>query len=546
MQQRFLYIWFPRLATDRNNPQNDTSPEKEQQAHQLPFAVTRSDHLGVFLTGCNEAARRLGLHPAMRLADARALFPDLATESADPEADLHLLKDMVRFAERFSPWIAIDGPDQTSGEGGLWLDMSGGAHLFGGERALMDKVDQSFQRFGCALRLGFADTPAAAWAAARHHPENGLLNSGETRQCVEPFPLDALRLPLETVQVLNRLGFRRIADLYPIPRANMTTRFGPDVMLRLDQLLGRHPEHLAFEQGPRIYEVRQHWPEPLGAADIITHAVELLLDKLCQSLRQDDNGLRSLGLWFQRVDNTTASLIIATSAPSHDATHLMRLLHDRLPGVDAGFGIETIRIRAFQTQRLSTEQGSLIDSGDLGDTGTSDLTARHKLVDRLAERLGTHSVYRFAQRQSHLPERVPLRLTVSGSGSQQKKDSMPSSTPSRPIPSPPIPSPPGPSRPVRLLTPAEDVEVLSFEKGIPKDLRWRRLTLHAQLVQGPERIMREWWRDLRVNPWDYKPGRRDYYRFDDQLGRSLWLCRISDKRKQHRWFVQGWFAEPPS
>jgi len=476
----------------------------------------------------------------MRLADARASVPELVTETADPEGERRLLEDMVRAGERFSPWIAIDGPDEMTGEGGVWLDMSGGAHLFGGERALMTTAREAFRSFGCTLRLGLADTPAAAWAAARHHGGDGLVESGATREITETFPLDALRLATETVRVLNRLGFRKIADLYPIPRANMTTRFGPDVVLRLDQLLGRHREHLGFEHSPRVYEVRQNWPEPLGAADIMATAVAALLAELCQALRNDGLGLRSLGLRFQRVDNTVTSLMIATSAPSQDSAHLMRLLQDRLPGVDAGFGIETITVRAFQTQRPTAQQGQLIDTGNTAD----DPEGRHRLVDRLAERLGTHSVYRFGQRQSYLPERIPLRLF--SSRSRHTKESAHTKGKAKGL----SPPPNGPAftpalRPLRLVTPAEDVEVLAFEAGKPRKLLWRRLTLRAAAVQGPERLMREWWRDLRANPWDHKHERRDYYRFDDHKGHSLWLCRVSGNRPPHRWFVQGWFAEPP-
>jgi protein ImuB len=525
MQQRFLYIWFPRLATDRCQTGTNTQQLNPASPNEVPFAVTRSDHLGVFLTGCNKAARVHGLNPMMRLADARAIIPELLTRDADPNGDLMLLQEMARFGERFSPWIAIDRPDQTTGEGGLWLDMSGGAHLFGGEKALMATANKAFQKFHCSHRLGLADTAAAAWAAARHHSNGGLLESGTTTETARTFPLDALRLDDGTLRVLNRLGLRQIADLYPIPRANMTTRFGPDVLLRLDQFLGRYPEHLAFEHSPRVFEVRQHWPESLGAADIIERAVEALLKELCQTLRKDGRGLRSLGLRFVRVDHSITSLITATSAPCQDADHLMRLLSDRLPGVDAGFGIETIEIRAFQTQHIDTEQAALINTGSAED----DPQVRHKLVDRLAQRLGTHSVYRFGKRQSYLAERVPVRMSLSipegKTGSTTAPDFLP-------------------TRPIRLINPAEDVEVIAYHKGHPTELQWRRLTLHAVSVQGPERIMREWWRNLQITPWDHKHERRDYYRFDDHNGRSLWLCRRNEKQNQQRWFVHGWFGDP--
>jgi len=510
-----------------------TQPEQNRIDPDLPFAVTRRDPLGIFLTGCNRKARALGLRPTMRLTDARASVPELVTRTANPEAERQLLQEMARFGERYAPWIAIDDSDPAQGDGGLWLDMSGGTHLFGGEKALMTDVGRSYQVFRCTRRLGLADTPAAAFAAARYAPGAGipsLLQSGATRQAVAGFPLDALRLVPATIRVLNRLGFRQIGDLYPVPRASMTIRFGPDVMLRLDQILGRHREHLAFEHSPRIYEVGHVWPEPLGTADSIERAVQVLLWRLCQTLRGNGIGLRRLGLRFQRVNNMTVSLISATSAPCQDETHLMRLLRDRLPGVDAGFGIEAIQIRAFQTQRLCPEQGSLTDLPD----DATDPDACHRLIDRLAGRLGTHSVYRFARCQSYLPERIPVRQPYPGV-SPEKSDSkeLPAAVP-LPVP-----------RPIRLIQPAEDIEVLSFDADKPRQVRWRRLVLQAASVQGPERLMREWWRDFHLSPWDHRSGRRDYYRFDDHQGHSLWLCRVSGKQTASRWFVQGWFEGPP-
>lgn len=67
--------------------------------------------------------------------DARVLFPDLKTVSAAPQADLACLARLAGRYSRWMPWPAAGGLDADGGAG-IWLDVSGCAHLFGGEQGL--------------------------------------------------------------------------------------------------------------------------------------------------------------------------------------------------------------------------------------------------------------------------------------------------------------------------------------------------------------------------------------------------------------------------
>ena len=44
----------------------------------------------------------------MRLADARALLPDLVTPAGEPQADLRLIEAIADWCDRYTPWVAID------------------------------------------------------------------------------------------------------------------------------------------------------------------------------------------------------------------------------------------------------------------------------------------------------------------------------------------------------------------------------------------------------------------------------------------------------
>ena len=125
------------------------------------------------LAAVNHAAAQAGLAPDMAVADARALEPGLHAVAQDLEGDLRALVALADWCGRYSPWTAVDGIE-TGGAGGLWLDITGCAHLFGGEEALLADLLGRLERLGCAAgagyaaRAGLADTPGAAWAVARY------------------------------------------------------------------------------------------------------------------------------------------------------------------------------------------------------------------------------------------------------------------------------------------------------------------------------------------------------------------------------------------
>ena len=58
----------------------------------------------------------------------------LAIVPADEKADAALLEGIADWCDRFTPLVSLDAPD------GLFLDITGAAHLFGGEAAMLATV----------------------------------------------------------------------------------------------------------------------------------------------------------------------------------------------------------------------------------------------------------------------------------------------------------------------------------------------------------------------------------------------------------------------
>ena len=89
------------------------------------------------------AARRAGLRIGMPAAKAQALVPGLILRDADPAADAKALDRLALWAlQRYAPIAAADPPD------GLIIDVTGAAHLHGGEDVYAERHGQTARFLG--------------------------------------------------------------------------------------------------------------------------------------------------------------------------------------------------------------------------------------------------------------------------------------------------------------------------------------------------------------------------------------------------------------
>ena len=503
------------------------------------------------LAAVDLAAQTAGLFPGQSLTDARAIEPGVLVDDADPAGDLAALTSFATWCGRYTPWTAVDGLE-SGGAGGLWLDITGCAHLFApgeqGEAALLDDLVRRFAAAGYTTCAGLADTPGAAWAVARFTGPAGGANAivppGKQQDILAQLPITALRLPAETVDGLARLGLRRIGDLTALPRAGLARRFGEAVTHRLDQALGRAPEPLSPQPPAPSWRVYANFAEPLGEPASVSAAIRRLTEALCERLATADRGARTLELALYRVGGgsrigtggiTTGrvdTVAVGTSLASRDANHLLRLLNeqlDRLPEPLADSArsveqaIEFLALTATATEILPAAQTSYIG----GAGRKSDSIGLEQLIDRLATRLGAGNVVRFETRESHLPERAQATLSALGS------------TP-KPAPAwPPLSCP----RPPRLLPRPEPVTAIApVPDDPPVQFRWRRHSYRIVRAEGPERLAPEWW----LAPPRLGSDTRDYYRVEDTDGHRFWLYREglydNQGREPPRWYLHGFFG----
>ncbi len=489
IRKRVVCMWFPRLPSDR---------VLRTHPIEAPFVLTLKQNNTERLYCLNRQAEQAGLHRGMSFADARAFCPDLISRPARPDLDARFLSALRRWATRYCPWVSCDGDD------GVILDVTGSTHLWDGESGMLADMRARAMRAGLTLRLGVADTRGAAWALA--HYDEGIAPEGNTAEVLSSLPVAALRISEELSTRLQRLGLRTIGDVTAAARAPLARRFGAELLLRLDQALGAVPETVSPEAEPPHYGVRLTFPEPIGLEADVMAATARLLEPLCEKLKAQETGARSLTLTLRRVDQGSQQIDLRLATAMRDPERILHLFHRGIGEVDAGYGIDQIRLEATRVDPLPVQQ-----IGPQGGYGSEDQLA--DLLTRIGTRIGLENIQRFLPADSHIPERsfivAPAAFSTPEGGW----------APLRP-------------RPLRLFPP-EGISATGFMP--PQRFRWRRMAMTTGRAIGPERIAPEWW----LSDENWRSGVRDYWQIHTLQGRRLWMFFTP---QSPAWFVQGEFA----
>ena len=517
-----------RLWRIRAGRQNGGGPAEGAQAALKPQAVGphvifANRNSALRLTAVNAPAAGLGLYPGLNLADARSRLPDLLATEADESADAALVEALADWCARFTPLVSVDGAD------GLLLDVTGAAHLFGGEAGLLAAIRRAFARHRLAIRLAFGGTPSMARALARFGPE-GRLDGDQEAAALSALPVHALErpsgsLPPETAKLLLRLGLKTIGMLEAEPRAPLAARFGADLLRRLDAVLGRIEEPFASRRPMPACMAERAFAEPVTQEAMILSVIRRLAQDLAQVLEQRGEGGRRFEAHVFRADGAARFLAVETGRPVRDPALVERLFRERLAALadplDPGFGFDLVRLAVTAVERWERPAEHLDGEGVAQ-------AALETLTDHLATRLGGHRVTRVLPCDTHIPERAAERLPA-----QQTEAATASWPVQRGAGEPP-------ARPLRLFEPPEPIEALAeVPDGPPARFRWRRVLHDVAHAEGPERIAPEWWRE------NGKPFTRDYFRVEDRDGHRYWLFRegLYDlEPREPRWFLHGLFA----
>ncbi len=475
------------------------------------------------LTAVDAGAARLGLKPGMALADARTRIPNLLTVNADHNADLKLLEAIADACERYTPLVATDAPN------GVLLDVTGVAHLFGGEPGILDKIHATITRQGFCIRAALAGTADAARAlacfGASQSGTGTIVFPGNEAEAISHLPVEALGADEAIIRALRRAGLKSIGQVAGRRRGELRSRFGSEFVFTLDCLLGRTERPIA----PRAFVpdaiAERGFADPVTSETSIAETIHLLAGNLNSRLESTGEGARRFEACFFRADGQMRRIAVETGEAIRDPDVVERLFREKLgvlaDPLDPGFGFDLIRLSATFLQPVNGETDGL---------GARDHAREvRRLADQLAARLGPQRVLIYRPQDTHIPEAETITIPAR-SGCSDMRTAWPEKTKEED----------GPHRPLRLFARPEPIEAIAeIPDGPPLRFRWRRALHHVVMADGPERISPEWWRGCGDAP------SRDYFRVQDSQGRRFWIYRAGIYGRENanaQWYMHGSFA----
>ena len=514
---------------------------------QRPLVLTRPVGASQVVEQVCPRAQALGLHPGLSLGQAQAIVPQLVALACDPQRDRAALVRLARWASRFSPSVEPVEPDT------LLVDVTGCQLLFGGEANIARQAVAGLAQQGFYARAAIADTVGAAYALAVAATEPiTIVSAGQTSAWLTPLPPSALRIDSQTSERLETLGVRTIGDLLMLPRATLPARFGPQLVLRLQQALGEVFEGLAPQRSEPPPFARLPFEVPVTDWAAIRTVAQQLLADVFRQLRERELALRRLDcvVYYERTPPQVVSIGLARA--SREERHIAQLLVQRFEQVDLAPGVTGLLLVARETSRWHAGQIELFEPQEPGDD-----EALGVLIDRLASRLGHEALVRPQLVDDHQPEMAYRYVSVAEAGcepageapeglglAQPGRDSftvehatalLRSAAQDRAthrVTHRAIDRATCVSRPVRLLARPILVRVIALVPDGPPT--WVAYQGHEYIVAhaaGPERLETAWWRGPDI--------RRDYFRVTTETGEQFWLFRALNERQ---WYLHGLFA----
>jgi protein ImuB len=522
-RRRILSLWLPRLPTDRIKRQlcrDDGSREE-------PSIVVAKQNNALQISALDDAAAHLGLEVGLPLANARAVCPQLRVFDADEVADAKALNDIACWCDRFTPLVALDSPH------GLFLDITGCAHLFGGEAALMQMVCHALTRQGFAVSAAVAGTSICARTMTRY-VSGQIVCDGEEAEAVKSLPVFTLGADDAITRGLRRAGLKTIGDVASRARHEITARFGAGFTALLEQALGQGAAPISPRKPLPDYIVEKRFAEPVATEAVISATLSRLAQTLVVAMDRQGKGARRLEASFFRTDGAVRTITVDTGQPVTQGEVIDRLFCERLDALndplDPGFGFDLVRLSASRTEIVVQQQRDL-------DANVHDNDELAALIDRIAARIGGRRVVVHLPQDTHIPERAVLAAPAQHHLAAAACAAWPARVENEP-----------PLRPLRLFEKPEPIKVpfATVPDGPPHHFTWRRATHAVVRVEGPERIAMEWWKH------DGRALTRDYFRIEDEAGLRFWIYRdglygselVNEEGKPapSNWFVHGLFA----
>jgi protein ImuB len=501
-QTRYLCLWFPEWPLQRFIAAH---PDYQRQV----VLLTQRNQRGEFVVYRNAFSAKLGICSGMPLSEAQTFIRPhhrVVVEPIQPDHDQQALVQVALRCERFSFCIGLE---DASPPECLVMDVTGLAHFFSGEQALAKQLGERLAEEHFDSRIAIAWSIGSAWAAAHFLARPKRPAVMDDSGTIDTLPVAGLRLSNVVILKLHRLGLATIGQILALDRASLVRRFGLEVLLRIDQLLGQESELITPCRPPPRFEIAKTFGEDPVPPQAIEPLWSMLLQKLLAALQPKRLGTRAVACRFALEDRTSISFVLRLCDATNDFGHLSDLFRLQLEQWRFTAPVVGLSLEALDVRPLEQAQQELA-----GSESRDDARQFGMLINRLSSRLGEETVV-----APHLlPDPIPERATLWVPATDQLKRKTFSVAPYHVW-----------DRPTVLFSEPRPIEVVAlFPDGPPRKLLWHQTRFEIAAAWGPERIERGWWQAGSVC--------RDYYCVETSAGRWLWVFR---QHQDGQWFWHG-------
>jgi protein ImuB len=388
-----------------DNPRKAVSPEEG------PVAPPDAPPTGE-LAAVNDVAEGFGVRVGQTVAEAHAFVAKLVVREVTREQVLTRLGEIAEVALGFGPTVAIESPDT------VWVDVTGAAHLAGGEGALALELAARVRALGHSVRIAVSKGPRLAQSFARwgRMSREGALvvPSEETAMRVATLPVRALPIDAERAAWLLSLGVVTFGDLIKLPRAATASRLSDDAGKVLDLAEGKDGFPLVAYVPKAIPQEENTWDDPVDGMEPLLFVLRGLVSRLGARLEGRGEAVQALALCLLH-DRASArlsgvspstSLHFEFAAPLYRPEELFRVIASRLARTELSAPTVGMRLEARAITRALALQLPLSRyAAGLGGSSSKGPEILPVLLAELTADLGKDKVGILRLESSHRPER---------------------------------------------------------------------------------------------------------------------------------------------
>jgi len=376
------------------------APEKEMLASEPLAAVNRE-------------AERFGVRARQTIAEASALVSQLIVAKVKQVEVEKALGSLAEIALGYGATVALSAPDT------VWVDISGSAHLFGGEEALARDLAERVRELGHRVKIAVSVGPELArafarWSAPPRRSESSdavsIISPSRTSLAAAELPIQALPLGPDNLGYLTRLGLLTFGELARQPRSALAPRLGKEAARVLELCAGEDNAPLVPYQPPRILEESSTWDDAVTGTEPLCFVLRGLAARISARLCARGEAAEVLDVTlvhdsviarFRGVEAQTV-LHFKLSQPLHREAELRRIVASRLERLrlaapSVGMKLTVPRLAPIVQRQLSLTE---LLSGDT-TSGEEDLPL---VLAELAADIGEEHIGVLGLVDAHRPE----------------------------------------------------------------------------------------------------------------------------------------------